>query len=344
MNEQLTNALAEAQRPFADNRFNVCRLEAEGDDGRYALSGTVLDQATLDAVLGHLRDRLPGAQWSADGVRVLRQPEPLLRAVTTNLTGWQRDPSWLGEQQSQVLNSAVIEVLDGNERWTFGRLEDGYLGWVYTAYTGTAGGAPEPTHQVAAPVALLRRDPDAAAPLAGRVFAGTRVSAAPHRAGWLEVTLVGGLCGYAPADEFRPLGEELAPAARRERLISDAMPYIGVPYLWGGVSIQGIDCSGFAQLMHKLAGVAIPRDADLQFAAGTPVEPPFLPGDLLFYGSPGDHRDISHVAISLGSSYAPEGWWRIHSSRSYNGVAVDDMQAIESARQSFAGARRFIAD
>ncbi len=342
MNEQLTNALAEAQRPFGDIRFNVCKLEAVGDDGRYALAGTVLDGATLDAVLADLRERLPGAAWSAEGVRVLRRGEPRLRAVATNLTGWQRDPSWLGEQQSQVVNGAVIEVLDENERWSFGRLADGYLGWAYTAYTGPAGGAPEPTHQVAAPVALLRRDPDDDAPLVGRAFAGTRVAAAPRPGGWLEVTLVGGLCGDAPVGEFRPLAEELAPAARRERLISDAMPYIGVPYLWGGVSVQGIDCSGFAQLMHKLAGVTIPRDADLQFAAGRPVEPPFLPGDLLFYGSPGDHRDISHVAISLGADYGPGDWWRIHSSRSFNGVAIDDMQASEAAMKSFAGARRFL--
>lgn len=342
MSEMITTALAEAQQPFADIRFNLCRLAIEGEDDACILTGTVLDQATLDAALAALQKRLPGARWSSDKVRILRQAQPRTIAVTTNLTNWQRDPSWLGEQQGQVLNGTIIEVLDANERWTFGRLEDGYLGWVYTGYTGPSDGIPEPTHRVAAPLTLLRRDPDTAAPLTGRIFAGTQIAATPHFDDWMEVTLAGGLRGYAPAGEFRPLVEDLDAPARRARLISDAMPYIGVPYLWGGVSIQGIDCSGFAQLMHKLAGVTIPRDADLQFAAGQPVEPPFLPGDLLFYGSPGDHRDISHVAISLGANYAPAGEWRVHSSRAYNGVAIDNVQEIESAQRSFKGARRFI--
>lgn len=252
MSEMSTTALAEAQQPFADIRFNLCRLAIEGEDDACILTGTVLDQATLDAALAALQKRLPGARWSSDKVRILRQAQPRTIAVTTNLTNWQRDPSWLGEQQGQVLNGTIIEVLDANERWTFGRLEDGYLGWVYTGYTGPSDGIPEPTHRVAAPFTLLRRDPDAAAPLTGRIFAGTQIAATPHFDDWMEVTLAGGLRGYAPAGEFRPLVEDLDSPARRARLISDAMPYIGVPYLWGGVSIQGIDCSGFAQLMHKL--------------------------------------------------------------------------------------------
>ncbi|MEZ4518977.1 MAG: NlpC/P60 family protein [Chloroflexota bacterium] len=95
--------------------------------------------------------------------------------------------------------------------------------------------------------------------------------------------------------------------------------------------------------MHKLAGVAIPRDADQQFAAGEPVEPPFQTGDLLYFGGSGGHRPISHVGVSLGTDYDPEGWQMIHSSRSRNGVYPDDIQAVDSLRDSFRGARRFLS-
>lgn len=341
MDEQLANALAEAQEPFADTRFNVCRLEVVEKDGRYCLEGAVLDRATLVAVLDHLRRRLPNIRWDADSVQILRAARPRLRVVTTNLTGLQREPSWLGEQQSQVLNGAAVEILEEGERWSFVRLEDGYLGWMYTGYLGEPDGLAEPTHMIAAPVALLRQEPAEGAPLAGRVLAGTRV-AAVVAGDWAEVRLAGGLCGYVPAVELRPPAVETDGAARPARLIADALPYIGVPYLWGGVSAHGIDCSGFAQLLHKLAGVAIPRDADMQCAAGRPVEPPFVAGDLFFFGGSGGHRAVSHVGISLGPDYDPEGWRMIHSGRSRNGVYIDDVQGVDSLRESFVGARRFL--
>lgn len=341
MDQQHQTALIEAQSSFADTRFNVCRLAIVEAGGHAHLEGTVLDEATLDAVLGHLRLRLPGTRWERDGVQVLRRPRPRLMAVTTNMTGWQREPSWLGEQQSQVLNGTIVEILEEGERWSFGRLEDGYLGWVYNGYLGAPAGAAEPTHLVSAPVTLLRREPGTAA-LAGRVFAGMRVAATPRPDGWMELSLAGGLCGYAPEGELRPLGDTLDPAATRARLIADALPYIGVPYLWGGTTAHGIDCSGFAQLMHKLAGVSIPRDADSQFDAGQPVEPPYAAGDLLYFGGSGGHRTVSHVGISLGPEYDPDGWMMIHSGRSRNGVYIDDIQTVVSLRDSFLGGRRFL--
>ncbi len=344
MNEQLTNALAEAIRPFADSRFNVCRLEIVESDGRYRLEGTVLDKTTLNTVLNHLRARMPEARWESDGVRILRRPQPRLMTVTTNMTGWQRDPSWLGEQQSQVLNGTPVEILEEGERWSFGRLDDGYLGYVYTGYLRPLSRVIEPTHMIAAPVSLLWQETGVDYPLVGRVFAGTRVAAVLRPDGREEVTLAGGLCGHVAPGELRPLANDLDPEATRWRLIADAEQYIGVPYLWGGTTAHGIDCSGFAQLMHKLAGVPIPRDADSQFDAGRPVEPPFAAGDLLYFGGSGGHREVSHVGISLGSQRHPDGMVMIHSGRSRNGVYIDDIQAVGSLRESFLGGRRFLTD
>ena len=339
----MLKALTEAQEPFAETRFNVCRLEVAVEDGRYTLQGTVLGEATLMRVLDHLRERLPEIDWDTKAVQVLRTVTPRRMVVTTNLTGFQREPSWLGEQQGQVLNGTVVEILEPGERWSFGRLEDGYLGWVYNGYLAPAAEAIAPTHMVSWPVALLwDKANTGAASLRGRVFAGTRVSAAETRDGWMEVTLAGGLHGFVAPGELQPLVVDLPVEIRRAQLIDAAMPYIGVPYLWGGTTAQGIDCSGFAQLMHRLSGVDIPRDADLQCAAGQPVEPPYAAGDLLFFGGSGGHREVSHVGISLGSGYDLDGWMMIHSGRSRNGVYIDDVQQSDSLRKSFVGARRYL--
>jgi cell wall-associated NlpC family hydrolase len=120
-------------------------------------------------------------------------------------------------------------------------------------------------------------------------------------------------------------------------MLRDGARLIGVPYVWGAISGLGIDCSGLVQLLHRLVGVEIPRDADMQFDAGQPVEPPFQPGDLLFFTGSSKRRAITHVGMSVG------GWQMLHSSINRNGVFEENVQA-GSLAERFAGARSFLPD
>lgn len=343
--EAITQVLAEVTRDYSDTRVHLCRLEvAQVSDAHCALSGTVLDGETLVDVLARLAARCPGVACDTSAVRVLRE-SGVRRVVATNLTGLYAQSSFLSEQLSQVLNGARLEALLEEGRWCFVRQPDGYLGWVYGPYLAEPGDQ-APTHQVCEPVSLLRAAPAADAALVNRALAGTPVVVTEEAEGWARLVLAGdpaaplrpALTGWAPESDVRNLAALPADAsARRSQIVADAMRFVGVPYLWGGGSALGIDCSGFAQLLHRLSGITLPRDADMQFDAGQPVEPPFRPADLLFFGEVGERRKITHVGVSLG------GWHIIHSSRSRNGVHEDDVQAVAHLRESFVGARTFVA-
>jgi cell wall-associated NlpC family hydrolase len=335
-----TTDLAEAARQvsalFADTRVQHCRLGVAAEDGqRCTLTGAVLDHATKDRVKQELAARLRGSNVDVSGVEVLRAHS---RAATvgTNLTGLYAQPSFLAEQISQLLYGWPLEVLQAEGNWRYVRQSDGYLGWAYAAYLADPAGCTF-THLVCAPETLVRTEPDQAAPLTTRLLGGTAVAVDAAEGDWCHVDLAGQHAGWLHQSAVRSF--HLLPdtsAARREQLVSDAMRFVGVQYLWGGCSAWGIDCSGFAQLMHRLSGVTLPRDADMQFDAGRSVEYPYQPGDLVFFADSTEPRRISHVAISLG------GWDIIHSSRRINGVYRDNIQAVPGLRDSFVGGKTFV--
>lgn len=126
----------------------------------------------------------------------------------------------------------------------------------------------------------------------------------------------------------------LSLSSRRGRLLrritSFAHQMEGVPYVFGGTSAYGVDCSGFTQRIFSLAGISLRRMADEQYAQGRPVSPPQA-GDLVFFSTylPGP----SHVGIYLGNRLF------IHASSS-RGVIVSSLEE-EYYRPRFIGARRF---
>lgn len=87
--------------------------------------------------------------------------------------------------------------------------------------------------------------------------------------------------------------------SNREIICNSALQFLNAPYLWGGKNPFGIDCSGLSQVVYKIAGITIPRDASKQVAAGESVS--FLsetkPGDLAFFDN--DEGIITHVGILL---------------------------------------------
>jgi gamma-D-glutamyl-L-lysine dipeptidyl-peptidase len=95
--------------------------------------------------------------------------------------------------------------------------------------------------------------------------------------------------------------------------VHEAERFVGVRYLWGGLSAWGYDCSGLVWAVYRAHGITIPRDADPQFRHGTPVSLNALkPGDLLFYGS---QRYVHHVSIYAGGGRMVEAPDSAHSVR-----------------------------
>jgi cell wall-associated NlpC family hydrolase len=117
---------------------------------------------------------------------------------------------------------------------------------------------------------------------------------------WVTVRLPSGETAFVQSGDVR-LADADAPRARGSEadLVATARRFTGVPYLWGGMSVHGIDCSGLTSRVYAVNGIDLRRDADLQFddPRAQPVERAALrPGDLLFFGQ----KKITHVAMYVG--------------------------------------------
>lgn len=130
--------------------------------------------------------------------------------------------------------------------------------------------------------------------------------------------------------------EELALGPTGDELVRAAKRFLGVPYLWGGTSPFGLDCSGLVQLVYRLNGTALLRDAHMQAddARAIPTEKADLvAGDLVFFAGGEDKTKITHVGMVCG-----EGTF-IHSAGSGVGVTINSLDD-EPYDRNYWGARR----
>jgi len=106
----------------------------------------------------------------------------------------------------------------------------------------------------------------------------------------------------------------------QESLVSTSKTLMGVPYLWGGTSTKGVDCSGFTKTIYFLNGIVLPRDASQQIHTGKEVDAvkdfdKLVPGDLLFFGRPATETSkerVVHVGMWIGNNEFIHSAGRVH--------------------------------
>ncbi len=231
--------------------------------------------ARADLAAKELEGRVAAARYVEGRVCEVVAPQAPLRAEPVP------DASLLTE----ALKGERVTIYDTDaEGWAWGQLAaDGYVGWLPANALATPG-APA-THKVAAlrtlvfPAPAIKQPPIEALPLGARL-------AIAHVKDRMAVTFAG---GYVPMAHLAPID------AYEADFVAVAERFLGVPYLWGGKTALGLDCSGLVQVALSACGVFCPRDSDMQERAlGVPVAmmedgTDLRRGDLVFWKG--------HVAI-----------------------------------------------
>ncbi len=163
-------------------------------------------------------------------------------------------PNAAARAVSELLFGEAFTVFDIADGWAWGQCgADRYVGWVRLAALGEAA---EATHWIAAASAPVFAEPDIKSPVGLRLPLNAQVAAAA--AGEAFVAAAGGFIHHR---HVLPL------AQRHDDPAAVALAFVGTPYVWGGRSRDGIDCSGLTQAVLTACGIATPRDSDQQAAA-----------------------------------------------------------------------------
>lgn len=152
-------------------------------------------------------------------------------------------------------------------------------------------------HTFARQLAAVRAEPRDDAEQVTQVLAGEPVTVEESRNGWARIRTAYDYPGWMQADDLGGAEDPRWLERSAESPIAWARQLLGTPYLWGGMTERGIDCSGLVHMGFRASGRLVPRDADQQEDAGTPVDD-LQPGDLITYGDP--HKVADHVAFWLG--------------------------------------------
>lgn len=196
------------------------------------------------------------AKYLEGRVKAARFVEGEAYEVIDGIAPVRRAPAADAEQMTQALRGERVAVYDRNgEGWAWGQLDsDGYVGWL--PESALARPAKAPTHKVTALTTLAFPGPSIKLPPVASLPLGSRLSIA-HEDETFAVTAEG---HHLPRQHLGPLD------AREPDFVGVAERFVGAPYLWGGKSAFGIDCSGLVQVSLTSAGTGCPRDSDMQYA------------------------------------------------------------------------------
>ena len=230
-------------------------------------------------------------------------------------------PSHAAEMATQSILGTPVKILKKERGYYFVRTPDNYLSYSETAgitamnkaefeawqsadklvYTGIYGHAFSEASETSAPISDL---------VSGNILQVTGESS-----GFYKVSFPDKRIAYVPVKKAQSFAQwEKRPNPDAEQIIKSARTMLGVPYLWGGTSTKGVDCSGFTKTSYFLNGIVLPRDASQQALVGEKVDiyeadtvniakclKNLQPGDLLFFA--GDKRTlrVTHTALYIGN-------------------------------------------
>lgn len=309
---EITQFISELEQLYVpDNRTEVFDLTVRNEGDRFVIEGETSSHSAYDALIGRLSEKTT--------IRVRLLPDEVVGAqqwgiIYNTVQKMHQTHSFRSETVTELLMGMPVKLLDQKEEWRRVVTPEGYIGWVpdgLTAFTEENFNAYNQLKKVMITAAYTfvyladnKRDG-----VVSNLVMGNLLAVKGETNNYYQVLYPDGREGYVCKDDAMFATEwwgdvELS----QERIVQQAQQLLGLPYVWGGTSMHGLDCSGLTKLVYYMNGIVLPRDVSQQVRCGVLVDDKreydqLQLGDLIFFGTPaseGSGEKVVHVAISLG--------------------------------------------
>lgn len=223
--------------------------------------------------------------------------------------------SYASETVSEVLLGMPVKLLDKKGGWRRVQTPEGYIGWVSEAIqtmaeTELRAYNLKPKVVVTSLYALSYEKPNDKSQTISNLVMGNMLVVNGSKGKFYQVAYPDGREAYVKKTDVKELKKWLSDITlTQESVVSVSKQFTGIPYVWGGTSSQGLDCSGFTKLVYFLHGIILPRDASQQVFTGKLIDETgdfgqLQPGDLVFFGTKTTEENprerVVHVGIYIG--------------------------------------------
>ncbi len=208
-----------------------------------------------------------------------------------------RKPSFHSEVDTQSILWENLETSEKIDSFWYVRTEDGYDGWINENQVTCCNKPNAEWKMVSVLHEHIFEHPDKTSAIVRQLGAGSHLPIIEKQKEWFRIILPDETEGWVIANTFKPM-----PEFNRENFVQIAKKFLGITYIWGGKTSFGLDCSGYVQLLFKLFGKPLRRDAWMQFEDAAFISNDPLTaqkGDLYFFAENGEK--ITHLGIALGN-------------------------------------------
>lgn len=317
MGQNIQTIIDEVRNKLApDKRTAIFDISFEEHENKLILKGEVSDFSFKDELISTLVKNT--SQQVIDSIQVLpssKLGKKVYAIVNLSVCNIRSKPDHPAELSTQALMGTPVKVYKEQNGWYLIQTPDDYLGWVDDDGISLKN-AVEMNEWINSEKIIYKNffgfvyADEKFEKIISDAVAGNIFQKLNETKNYFEVKLPDGRLGFIKKEEAENFTDWFNQLSfNSESILEWGKKMIGFPYLWGGTSIKGIDCSGFVKTIHFMNGLILPRDANQQALIGEeiPFDSEFSklkPGDLIFFGRKGNEvrpERITHVAIYLGN-------------------------------------------